>query len=80
MNEELKQASKVINRSKEAITSMFNEARMGKAVNVQNAVSLVAEITASVMRNPGALIGLARLKTKDDYQIIRKAPSFRWGI
>ena len=80
MNEELKQASKVVNRSKEAITSMFNEARMGKAVNVENAVSLVAEITASVMRNPGALIGLARLKTKDDYQIIRKAPSFRWGI
>ena len=67
MNEELKQASKVVNRSKEAITSMFNEARMGKAVNVENAVSLVAEITASVMRNPGALIGLARLKTKDDY-------------
>lgn len=67
MNEELKQASKIVNRSKEAITSMFNEARMGKAVNVENAVSLVAEITSSVMRNPSALIGLARLKTKDDY-------------
>jgi HD-GYP domain-containing protein (c-di-GMP phosphodiesterase class II) len=67
MNEELKQASKIVNRSKEAITSMFNEARMGKAVNVENAISLVEEITSSVMRNPGALIGLARLKTKDDY-------------
>ena len=67
MNEELKQASKIVNRSKEAITSMFNEARMGKAVNIENAVSLVAEITSSVMRNPSALIGLARLKTKDDY-------------
>ncbi|MDD1626463.1 MAG: HD-GYP domain-containing protein [Methylococcaceae bacterium] len=67
MNEELKQASKIVNRSKEAITSMFNEARMGKAVNVESAVSLVEEITSSIMRNPGALIGLARLKTKDDY-------------
>jgi HD-GYP domain-containing protein (c-di-GMP phosphodiesterase class II) len=67
MNEELKQASKIVNRSKEAITSMFNEARMGKAVNVENAVSLVEEITSSVMRNPDALIGLARLKAKDDY-------------
>jgi len=67
MSEELYQASKIVNRSKEAITSMFNEARMGKAVNVESAVSLVAEITSSVMRNPGALIGLARLKTKDDY-------------
>lgn len=67
MNEELKQASKIVSSSKEAITSMFNEARMGKAVNVESAVSLVAEITSSVMRNPGALIGMARLKTKDDY-------------
>ena len=67
INEELKQASKIVNRSKEAITSMFNEARMGKAVNVESAVSLVEEITSSIMRNPGALIGLARLKTKDDY-------------
>ena len=67
MNEELNQASRIVNRSKEAITSMFNEARMGKAINIENAVSLVEEITSSVMRNPGALIGLARLKTKDDY-------------
>jgi putative nucleotidyltransferase with HDIG domain len=67
MNEELNQASKIVNRSKEAITSMFNEARMGKAVNVENAVSLVEEITSSIIRNPNALIGLARLKSKDDY-------------
>jgi putative nucleotidyltransferase with HDIG domain len=67
MNEELNRASKIVNSSKEAITSMFNEARMGKAINIGNAVSLVEEITSSVMRNPGALIGLARLKTKDDY-------------
>lgn len=67
MNEELKQASKIVDHSKQAITSMFNEARMGKAINVENAVSLVEEITSSVMRNPDALIGLARLKTKDDY-------------
>ncbi len=67
MNEELNQASKIVNRSKEAITSMFNEARMGKAVNVESAISLVTDITSSVMRNPSALIGLARLKTKDDY-------------
>jgi putative nucleotidyltransferase with HDIG domain len=67
MNEELNRASQIVNRSKEAITSMFNEARMGKAINIENAASLVEEITSSVMRNPGALIGLARLKTKDDY-------------
>jgi putative nucleotidyltransferase with HDIG domain len=67
MNEELNRASKIVDRSKEAITSMFHEARMGGAFNIEHAVSLVEEITASVMRNPDALIGLARLKTKDDY-------------
>jgi hypothetical protein len=59
---------------------MFNEARMGKAINIGSAVSLVEEITSSVMRNPGALIGLARLKTKDDYTYIIAPPTRgRWG-
>jgi HD-GYP domain-containing protein (c-di-GMP phosphodiesterase class II) len=46
---------------------MFEEARMGKAVEIGGAQKLVEEITDSVARNPGALISLARLKTADDY-------------
>jgi putative nucleotidyltransferase with HDIG domain len=46
---------------------MFTEARMGKAVAVDDAMPLVEEISESVMRNAGAVIGLARLKTVDDY-------------
>jgi putative nucleotidyltransferase with HDIG domain len=49
------------------VLSMFTEARMGKAIDARNAMPLVEEIAASIMRNPGALIGLARLKTADDY-------------
>ena len=41
---------------------MFNEARMGRAVDSAGAQSLVEEISDSVTRNPGALISLARLK------------------
>ena len=67
MSEELGRAAKIISTSKEAIASMFSEARMGKVVNVENAMPLVQEIAASVMRNPGALISLARLKVADDY-------------
>jgi putative nucleotidyltransferase with HDIG domain len=67
MEEELGRASRIVDKSKEAVYTMFSEARMGKAVNVDNAKELVEEISSSVMRNPGALIGLARLKTKDDY-------------
>jgi putative nucleotidyltransferase with HDIG domain len=46
---------------------MFQEVRMGKAISSEAAGELVDEISSSVMRNPGALISLARLKTADDY-------------
>jgi putative nucleotidyltransferase with HDIG domain len=46
---------------------LFNEARMGCAVEVRDAMPMVKSIAASVLRNPGALIGLARLKTVDNY-------------
>ncbi|MBK1891578.1 HD-GYP domain-containing protein [Undibacterium sp. 14-3-2] len=67
MAEEIDRASLIVNKSRAAVFSMFSEARMGKAVDVGNAQEMVEEIADSVMRNPGALIGLARLKTKDDY-------------
>ena len=40
---------------------------MGRAIEADAAQPLVEEISNSVMRNPGALISLARLKTADDY-------------
>ncbi|MBI1773283.1 MAG: HD-GYP domain-containing protein [Burkholderiales bacterium] len=67
MDDELGRASAIVSKSKQAVFTMFNEARMGKVVDVGNAQTMVEEIADSVMRNPGALIGLARLKTKDDY-------------
>lgn len=67
MDDEMARAAEIVDRSRSAVISMFNEARMGKAVDAQSALSLVEDIAASVMRNPGALIGLARLKTTDDY-------------
>jgi len=40
---------------------------MGRALDAEQCLPMVAEITGSVWRNPGALISLARLKTHDDY-------------
>jgi HD-GYP domain-containing protein (c-di-GMP phosphodiesterase class II) len=65
--QELENAAKICLQSKRAVISMFEEARMGKAVDTGGAQKLVEEITDSVARNPGALISLARLKTADDY-------------
>lgn len=67
MHSELIRAASICNESKEAVISMFNEARMGRAVDASGAEALVNEIADSVIRNPGALISLARLKTADDY-------------
>lgn len=65
--EEMKRAAKIISKSKEAVVSMFLEARMGKALDAGKALPLIEEIGDSVLRNPGALISLARIKNKDEY-------------
>lgn len=67
MAEELKRAARVCAKSKQAVVSMFQEARMGKAISAEAAGEMVEEISSSVLRNPGALISLARLKDADDY-------------
>ncbi len=67
LQEELQQAAAICDRGREAVLSMFNEARMGRIVDADGAMPLVAEIADSVQRNPGALVSLARLKTQDDY-------------
>ena len=65
--DELVRAARICQQGQRAVISMFEEARMGKAVDTGGAKKLVEEITDSVARNPGALISLARLKTADDY-------------
>jgi HD-GYP domain-containing protein (c-di-GMP phosphodiesterase class II) len=64
---EFKAAKRAINASRLAVSSMFNDVRMGKVVSADAAMPLVADIAASVSRNQNALISLVRLKTKDDY-------------
>lgn len=66
-DDEMARAKKICADGKTAVTTMFQEARMGNALNTARAHSLVEEISSSVMRNPDALISLARLKNKDDY-------------
>lgn len=64
---EIERATQICANGKQAVLSMFNEARMGQAIAPTQAQALVDEISASVTRNPQALISLARLKTADDY-------------
>ncbi|HSV54054.1 MAG TPA: HD-GYP domain-containing protein [Burkholderiaceae bacterium] len=65
--QEIERAASICAKSKQAVMSMFHEIRLGHAVDSASAQQLVAEISDSVARNPGALISLARLKTADEY-------------
>jgi putative nucleotidyltransferase with HDIG domain len=67
LDEELDRARKIQAKAKQAVISMFNEARMGNALHVGEAATLVDEINQSVARNPGAMLSLSKLKNKDDY-------------
>lgn len=67
ISEEIARAAEICAAGKEAVTSMFREARMGNTVDAAGVADLVEEISNSVARNPRALISLARLKTADDY-------------
>ncbi len=64
---EMERAARICLESKNAVVSMFEEVRMGNAVDVGGARQLVEDISDSISRNPGAIISLARLKTADDY-------------
>ena len=67
MDEEVARAAQICRESKSAMVSMFNEARLGRALRVPNLQQLVEDISASIARNPDALISLVRLKKADDY-------------
>src|SRR5487761_2173897 len=67
IQEEIERARKLQAKSKAAVTSMFNEVRMGNALKVSEAEPLVDEINQSISRNPEAFLNLVRLKNVDDY-------------
>ena len=67
VQEEVQRAQKVHLKAKRATTFLFKEARIGNALQTNEAVDLVDDITQSVARNPGALLNFVRLKNKDDF-------------
>jgi putative nucleotidyltransferase with HDIG domain len=64
---ELQRARRICLDGRETVEAMFRDVRLGRTVNPEQAMPLVEQINASVMRHPNALISVARLKTADDY-------------
>lgn len=67
MEDEVQRAVKLCANARAAVISMFADARMGQALQFEQASELVEEISDSVLRHPNALISLARLKNADEY-------------
>ena len=65
--QEIENAKRIQGKAKQAVTDLFNQVRMGKAIELNAIEPLVEEINLSVERNSGALLSIVRLKTVDDY-------------
>ena len=63
----LDRAAALYRRTVPKMASLFAQARLGRAVDAASCESLVDDISESVLRNPGALISVARLKRRDEY-------------
>jgi HD-GYP domain-containing protein (c-di-GMP phosphodiesterase class II) len=68
--EELARAKQIKSQAYNLMRGVMQDARLGKATELDRVEPVVQDITESILRNPGALIGLLRIKTKDDYTFL----------
>lgn len=70
LSDEIKRASKIKIDAQNVVREVMQDVRLGKAIKVDQVETVVQNITESIWRNPGALIGLLKIKTKDDYTFL----------
>lgn len=64
---EVQRARRILEQGRDTVEAMFGEVRLGRSVDVEAALPLAEAISDSVLRNPHALLSVARLKNADDY-------------
>ena len=70
LGEEMARATQIRRHAASVVRSVMADARLGRAVELDRVQPVVQNITESILRNPGALLGLLRIKTKDDYTFL----------
>ena len=68
--EEFNRAKQIKNQAHQLVRTVMQDVRLGKAVQLEQIEPMVENITESILRNSGALIGLMRIKNKDDYTFL----------
>lgn len=70
LGEELSRAAQIRHQASSLVRTVMADARLGKAIEIGQVQPVVQNITESILRNPGALVGLLRIKNKDDYTFL----------
>ncbi len=64
---EIQQAKAVMKRARSVVIDVFDQARLGQAIRTSDVAAVVDEVSEAVLRNPSAMIKVARLKSKNEY-------------
>jgi HD-GYP domain-containing protein (c-di-GMP phosphodiesterase class II) len=65
--DEVARAREICTQAVAEVGKLFNEARMGRAIQPETLLPVATRIAASVERNPGVLTALMRLRHQDNY-------------
>lgn len=68
--DEIQRAHSIKGRAQQLVRNVMADARLGRAVEVEQADHVVESITESILRNSGAILGLLTIKNKDDYTFL----------
>ena len=68
--EEFDRAMAIRRQAAGLVKTVMQDARLGKAVEMDKVSPVVENITASILRNASALLGLSVIKNKDDYTFL----------
>lgn len=68
--EEFDRAVAIRRQAAGLVKTVMQDARLGKAVEMDKVSPVVESITASILRNASALLGLSYIKNKDDYTFL----------
>lgn len=65
--EEIRFAKEIQNDAVKVINGILGDVRLGKQIEMERVSPMVGHITDSILRNPGALVSLCRIKESDKY-------------
>lgn len=69
-DEEIEQAAVVCAQAARVTQSLFREARLGRALELDRCAAVAEQISASATRHPSALVSLARVRTHHNYTFL----------